>query len=252
MLNHPPTVSIITPCYNAARFLAPAIESVLGQTFHDWELIAADDHSTDESLNILRRYQAREPRIRLLALDQRRGPAGARNAAIEAARGSYVAFLDSDDLWLPDKLEHQIAFMQETASALSYTAYHKIDENGSLGALVSVPHTVDYRTLLFSNCIACSTAVYDMARLGKVFFPIIAKRQDHGLWLSILRDGLQAHGLDHPLMLYRVWSGSVSSNKLVAAAYQWKLYREIERLSLASTLLYFIGYAYRGVRKARL
>lgn len=244
-------VSIIMPSYNTARFLSATVESVLGQTFQDWELLVADDNSTDNSLDILNQYAAREPRIRVLALGQHHGPAGARNAAITAARGSYLAFLDSDDAWLPHKLERHIAFMQDTGSALSYTAYHKIHEDDSLGGLVSVPRTVDYNALLFSNCIGCSTAIYDTARLGKVFFPDIAKRQDHALWLKILRKGLRAHGLNDPLTLYRLRKQSVSSNKLVAAAYQWQLYRRVEGLTLWSTLVHFIGYAYRGVRKSQ-
>jgi glycosyltransferase involved in cell wall biosynthesis len=245
-------VSIIMPSYNTARFLRATVESVLGQSFSDWELLAADDHSTDNSRDILRHYRSRDPRIRVLALERHLGPAGARNAAISAARGSYMAFIDSDDVWLPQKLERHIAFMQGEGSALSYTAYHKIHEDDSLGGLVSVPSTVDYDALLYSNCIGCSTAIYDTARLGKVFFPDIARRQDHGLWLKILRKGLRAHGLNEPLTLYRVRKQSVSSNKFIAAAYQWQLYRRVEGLSLGSTLLHFAGYAYRGVRKMRV
>lgn len=246
------TVSIIMPSYNTARFLRATIESVLGQTFPDWELLVVDDHSTDNSMEILHDYEAREQRIQLLALEKRLGPAGARNAAIAVARGSYLAFLDSDDVWLPEKLERQIAFMQEAGSSLSYTAYRKIHEDDSPGGLVNVPSTVDYEALLYSNCIGCSTAIYDTTRLGKVFFPNIARRQDHGLWLKILRNGIRAHGLNHPLTLYRVRKESVSSNKLVAAAYQWQLYRQVVGLSLRSSLLHFVGYAYKGARKMRL
>lgn len=246
------TVSIIMPSYNTARFLSTTVDSVLAQTFQDWELIAVDDHSTDDSLDILRRYKAREPRMQVLSLREHVGPAGARNAATHAARGSYVAFLDSDDAWLPQKLERHIAFVRESAAALSFTAYRKIDEDDSLGGLVEVPNTVDYKALLYSNCIGCSTAIYDTVRLGKVFFPDIARRQDHGLWLKILRKGLRAHGLNDPLTLYRVRKQSVSSNKFIAAAYQWQLYRRVEGLSLGSTLLHFAGYAYQGVRKSRL
>lgn len=245
-------VSIIMPSYNTARFLRATVQSVLAQTFADWELLVVDDHSTDNSMDILRDCASREPRMQLLALGQRLGPAGARNAAIAAARGSYFAFLDSDDLWLPQKLERQIAFMQEASSPLSFTAYHKIHEDDSLGGLVNVPSTVDYDALLYSNCIGCSTAIYDAAHLGKTFFPDIARRQDHGLWLKILRKGHRAHGLNDPLTLYRVRKQSVSSNKLVAAAYQWRLYRQVEGLSLRSTLLHFVGYAYKGARKMRV
>lgn len=245
-------VSIVMPSYNTARFLRATVESVLAQTFDDWELLAADDQSTDESLEILHQYRSRDPRIRVLALDGHHGPAGARNAAISAARRPYIAFIDSDDIWLPRKLERHVAFMQEEGSALSFTAYRKIDEDDAPGGLVSVPRTVDYDALLYSNCIGCSTAIYDTARLGKVFFPDIPRRQDHGLWLKILRKGVRAHGLNDPLTLYRVRKKSVSSNKLVAAAYQWQLYRRVEGLSLGSALLHFAGYAYKGARKARL
>jgi glycosyltransferase involved in cell wall biosynthesis len=245
-------VSIIMPSFNTARFLRATVDSALSQTFEGWELLAADDQSTDGSREILHEYAARDPRIRVLDLHRRHGPAGARNAAISAARGPYIAFLDSDDIWCPQKLEHHLAFMRDNGSALSFTAYRKIDEDDAPGGLVSVPPTVDYEALLYSNCIGCSTAIYDADSLGKAFFPDIARRQDHGLWLKLLSRGLYAHGLNEPLTLYRVRKKSLSSNKLVAAAYQWQLYRRVVGLSVGSALLHFAGYAYKGARKARL
>ena len=247
-----PAVSVVMPSYNSARFLRAAVDSVLGQTYADLELIVADDGSTDDSLALLREYESRDSRVRVLALGQRQGPAVARNAGIRAANGSFIAFLDSDDAWLPAKLERHLEFMRKNDAVLSYTSYRKIQEDDSLGGLVDVPSRVDYHAMLYTNSNGCSTAIYDATRLGKVYFPDIIRRQDHGLWLGILRKQREAHGLSEPLTLYRIRKSSVSSNKLVAAAYQWQLYRRVVGLSFASTLIHFAVYFYSGVRKMRM
>jgi glycosyltransferase involved in cell wall biosynthesis len=252
-VNHDsPLVSIITPVYNSAVFLPATLNSICNQTFRNFEHLIVDDGSTDESLSILERYSALDSRIKIIRLKGNNGPARARNAAIEKARGRYIAFIDSDDLWLPHKLESQLAFMAEKQAAVSFTSYFKMTEEGSdTGGVVNALDVVSYRDLLKSNFIGCSTALYDTQKVGKVFMPDILKRQDYALWLKITKVGHTAYGLSTPLVRYRVRETSVSSNKLVAAKYHWKVLREVEGLSYISSAFYFIQYAYLGIRKKR-
>lgn len=243
-------VSIITPLYNSAKFIAEAIQSVLAQTFTEWEIIIVDDCSTDNSVEIVDNYQSIDSRIKLIRLETNSGPAIARNRAIEEAKGRYIAFLDSDDTWLPQKLEKQISFMKENKSVLSYAGYQKIDENGNSRGIVNVPLSVNYDTMLDSNYIPCLTAIYDSFKLGKIYMPNIMG-QDYGLWLKILKMGHVAYGINEPLAYYRERKKSFSSNKLTAARHQWKVYREVERLSLFNSVYHFMKYSYIGLRKYR-
>lgn len=242
-------VSIITPIYNCEQFLQETIKSVLEQTYTKWELILIDDCSTDNSLSIAEEAAKKDNRIRVIRLDQNSGPAIARNTGIEKAKSKYIAFLDSDDMWLPNKLEKQISFMEENQIPFTYTAYEKIDEDGSLRGIISVPEKVTYKELLNTNVIGCLTAIYNTEQLGKVYMPNIRKRQDYGLWLKILKKGIIAYGINEPLARYRVRRDSVSSNKLKAAQYQWKIYRQVEKLGYIRSIYHFISYAYHGYKK---
>lgn len=243
-------VSIVTPSYNSRRFIEGTIASVRAQTFTDWKMYIIDDASTDDTVDFVEQLAEAEPRIELIRLRTNSGPAVCRNTAIEAARGRYIAFLDSDDLWLPEKLERQIAFMQERQTALSYTAYRKMEEDGiQLRGVVHVPDSADYSRLLMTNVIGCLTAIYDCQQTGKMYMPLIPKRQDYGLWLSILKRGHTAHGLDECLAFYRLRRESVSRNKMLAAQYQWRIYREVEQLPLWTTMCCFAAYAWFGLRK---
>lgn len=243
-------VSIITPAFNSARFVRQTIESVQAQTYPSWEMIIVDDGSQDNTCEMVEEKADRDNRIRLIQLGENIGPAKSRNIAIDAASGRYIAFLDSDDQWLPDKLRKQIDFMQKHNSVLSYTAYNKIDVGGRrIGETMHVPERVDYHTLLLTNVIGCLTAVYDIRFLGKMYMPHISQKHDYALWLDILKRGHEANGLNECLALYRVRSDSISYNKLHAAFSQWKLYREIERLPWHRSTYYFINYAYHGFKK---
>lgn len=245
-------VSIITPSYNSAHFITKTIESVIEQTYQEWEIIIVDDCSTDNSIDIVKEYQTKDSRVKLIQLARNSGPAVARNKAIEEARGRYIAFLDSDDIWFSQKLEKQIPFMKEKDAVLSYTSYQKIEEDGTPRGTVKVPVSVNYKKMLNSNYIPCSTAVLDSYKLGKVLMPNILKRQDYGLWLKILKMGHIAYGINEPLAYYRVRRCSVSSNKLIAAKYQWKVYREVEKLDIFNSAYHFMKYAYIGLRKYRI
>jgi len=232
-------VSVITPLHNCALFLSDTIESVLAQTLQGLEMIIVDDCSSDNSLEIAHSFARQDSRIRVTRLENNSGPAVARNTAIKMAGGQYIAFLDSDDLWRPEKLEKQIAFMRTNGYAFSYTHYEKISESGQhLDQYVTPPERLSYSDLLKSNQIGCLTAVYDASILGKVYMPLIRKRQDYGLWLRILKTKSFAYGLPESLAFYRVRSKSVSSNKVEMLKYNWMLFRDVERLSVYRSSYY--------------
>jgi glycosyltransferase involved in cell wall biosynthesis len=243
-------VSIITPSYKSAKFISNAIESVLQQTYGDWEMIIIDDKSPDYSNKIIEEYVKKDHRIQLIRLEKNSGPAVARNKGIKEAQGRYIAFLDADDLWMPQKLEKQIAFMQRENIALSYTGYYRFEQSiEQTKDEITVPLMVDYHELLKQNIIGCLTAVYDTKVLGKVTMPLIRKRQDFGLWLKILREIPFAYGFNEPLAYYRMHNDSISSNKIISSLYNWKLYREVEKLPWYRAVYYFNWYIYKSLLK---
>ena len=243
-------VSIITPSFNSSRFLQETVDSVLSQTYQDWEMIIVDECSRDDSYDLAQENARRDPRIMARRLKENCGPAVARNTAIEMAKGQYIAFLDSDDIWLPQKLDKQIAFMRKQDAVLSYTAYEKIDEKGNRRQrYINIPPKGDYDDLLKGCFIGCLTAVYDAKRLGKVYMPQINRGQDYGLWLKILRSGYAAFGLDEVLALYRERQGTISSSKLIKAYYQWRIYRDLENISFLKSICFFYNYGIRGMQK---
>lgn len=244
-------VSVITPVFNCSRFIGKSIESVQAQTHVDWELICVDDGSTDGSGEIVQSYAERDSRIRLIRLDVNSGAAVARNAGLESASGRYIAFLDSDDLWLPLKLEIQLDFMQKNNVAFSFSAYARIDEENKVICTVGVPPQASYRELLKTSVIGCLTAVYDSAFFGKVPMPLTRKRQDFALWLQLLKRVDIACGIPEVLALYRVRPGSMSANKLDAARYTWNIYRKVEGLGFWLSCYYFYNYAVRGFLRTK-
>lgn len=244
-------VSIITPSHNSAPFISETIQSVLNQSFSDWELIIVDDCSTDNSVDVIQSFVERDSRIKLIQLSENSGAAVARNRAIEAAQGRYIAFLDSDDLWLPDKLKKQLAFMQTNDYPFCYAAYDKRDEHGQVFGHIGVPDRVSYSDLLKMCSIGCLTAMYDTEYFGKVTMPLIRKRQDLGLWLKLLKKTEYAYGLNQTLAQYRVRTDSISANKANAAKFTWRLYREVEGLNLMKASYYFSHYALRGLLRTK-
>ena len=246
-------ISIITPLFNTEIFIQSTIESVLSQTYQKWEMIIIDDGSTDGSVDIVRPFAKKDERINLICLPGNNGSAHARNEGIKNARGRYIAFLDSDDIWLPKKLEKQLRFMDRKNSPLTFTAYQKINENGKYIAQININKIkVGYTDLLKTNHIGCLTAMLDTQLIGgKISMPLIEKRHDHGLWLSILKKGHTAYGLNEVLGEYRIRGGSISDNKIDNIKYQWKLYREVEKLSLIRSMYYMFYYAWYGVVKWR-
>jgi teichuronic acid biosynthesis glycosyltransferase TuaG len=246
-----PLVSIITPSWNVERLIGETIESVQAQTLGDWELLIADDCSTDNTAAVIESYAARDPRVKLIRQPRNGGPALARQAAIEQAQGRFLAFLDSDDLWLPAKLERQVAFAREHRAALSYTAFRRINENGSVtGRLIAVPASLSYDQLLKNTSIATLTALVDRDLSG----PIAMKNEgydDFCLWLGILKPGHVAWGLNEDLARYRVRGVSVSSRPMRSAGWVWHIYRNVERLSLLKSAWCFAHWSARAWLKRR-
>ncbi|WP_111431593.1 glycosyltransferase family 2 protein [Rhodobacteraceae bacterium DSL-40] len=226
-----PRVSVVTPVWNAEATLAATVASVRAQTMSDWEMLLVDDGSSDRSAALTRTLAAEEPRLRLLGWPENRGAAAARNAAIAAARGRYVAFLDADDLWHPEKLAAQLEHMARTGAVFAFCSYRRVDAVGRVLGEVRVPASVDRVRLLHGNVIGCLTAIYDVAHFGRVEMPNLRRRQDYGLWLRLLARGGEAHGLDRVLADYRVGAGSLSANKVTALAATWELYRREAGLS---------------------
>ncbi len=244
-------ISIITPSYKSEKFIADTIQSVLNQTYQNWEMIIVDDVSPDNSNKIIEQYVKKDSRIKLIKLEKNSGPAVARNKAIEEAKGRYIAFLDADDLWKSEKLEKQIKFMQENNLAFTYGSYDLMDENGKgLGTFIT-KEKISYKEMLKTCSVGCLTALYDTQKLGKVYMPLILKRQDYGLWLRILKEIKTTQGILEPLATYRILKNSVSSNKFKAAQYQWKIYREVEKLNVFFSFYYFIHYVINGIIKYR-
>ena len=250
--DYPPLVSIITPTYNSIDYVSATIASVTSQEFHDWEHIIVDDASSDDTVALLNEHSARDSRIKVITLEKNGGAAVARNAAIDAASGRFIAFLDGDDLWLPNKLAVQIEYMLKTGAPFTYASYQVIDEQGKQRGQVIVPSRLTYGKILRNNSIGCLTAVYDTKYFGKIHMPLIRKRQDLGLWLRLLKRVQYAEGLSEVLAQYRIRPGSISHNKASAAKFTWKLYREVEKLPLPTALYYYLFYAINGAYKTYL
>lgn len=246
-------VSVIMPVYNSESFLEESIDSVLNQTYPNWELLIVDDCSTDKSPDILTRYAMQDKRIRCFKTASPSGsPCLPRNLAIEAAKGRYIAFLDSDDCWLPDKLERQLSLFTKVNTGIVFSNYEKISEASKRNnRVVEAPITVDYKYLLRGNVIGCLTAVYDTTKVGKMYF-IQHTHEDYILWLSILKKGFLAINTGTVEALYRVRRHSVSSNKWKVLSWQWDIYRNIEKVGLFKAMFYFIHYAYKAYKKAKI
>lgn len=236
------------PSYNAENFIEESINSVLAQTYQNWELLITDDVSKDNTVSIVKQYAKNEPRIKLVEKTNNGGAGVARNDSILRAKGRYIAFLDSDDLWMPEKLSKQISFMQHNNVPFSYAGYQKFTGDKKLLGEIIPPAETTYNELLNSNVIGCLTAIYDCQEIGKQYMPTIRKRQDMALWLHILKLTPKAVGIQESLAYYRVDVG-MSSNKIEMLKWQWRLYREVEQLSIIKSLKHFVIYALKGYLK---
>lgn len=226
-------VSIIMPAFNAEKYIGESIQSVMNQTFSNWELIIADDKSTDNTIEKIKQFN--DSRIRVIELSKNSGAAVARNKAIERAKGSYLAFLDSDDLWHPEKLEKQLAFMLENNILFSSTKYANVNSKNQLLDVTMNHSVLDYNGVL-KYCPGNSTVMYNVKELGKFYIPDIKKRNDFVMWLKVIKDAKNLYGLPEVLTYYRVREDGLSSNKSNLVKYQWKVYREFENLSVIKSI----------------
>ncbi len=241
-------VSIITPSYNSSRFIEECVGSVLSQTYDNWELLIVDDYSTDNSLQILKKYN--DKRIQLIELDKNVGAAESRNVAIRKAKGKYIAFLDSDDLWEPQKLEKQISFMETEDIAFSFSTYQPMsDDESKLYSIIHAPKIVTYSSYLKKTIIGCLTVIIDREKTGGFEMPNIRSSHDMALWLLIMRRGFDAYGLDENLARYRIVSTSNTANKWRAAKDVWMVYRQFEKLSFFYSIWCFLNYAFNAIIK---
>jgi teichuronic acid biosynthesis glycosyltransferase TuaG len=244
-------VSIITPAFNAAAYMEVTIASVQSQSYANWEMLVVDDCSSDNTMEIVELASAIDPRVRLIRQFKNGGPAAARNSALKAAKGRWIAFLDSDDLWLPQKLELQLDFQRSHSAKVTFTAFRRIKADGrQTGRFINIPERVGYRQLLGNTVIATSTVVIDREMSGE-FRMKAMYYDDFGCWLDLLRDGDVALGLQHDLMRYRVVDQSVSRNKRNSARQVWRTYRTVEKLGLLQAFWYFVNYAVNGYLKYR-
>ena len=189
-------VSIITPTYNCGPFIAETIASAQAQTYTNWEMIIVDDCSTDNTKAIVDEIAEKDPRVKYYCLSENSGAAVARTRAMELAEGEYMAFLDSDDLWMPEKLETQIAFMRDNGYAFSCTAYEQIDEESNpLGCVIKTVKKTDYNRLLLDCPVGNSSVMYSVEQMGKFEVPNIRKRNDDALWLQMLKKEKYIYGM---------------------------------------------------------
>lgn len=245
-------VSIITPAYNSAKFIAETIQSVQNQTHENWEMIIVDDGSSDETVAIVQAFIDEDKRIQCYKLEQNSGTGVARNFAIEKAKGDYMTFIDADDIWFPNFIENSIKTIEKTGNSFVFSSYKRSNE--SLEFVYSdfiVPQKVTYTDILKSNSISCLTAFVDIKTLGKKYMPLIRKRQDMGLWLNYLKVIPFAYGIQETQAIYRIRENSLSRNKSDLIQYQWQFYRAVEQLNIFQSLYYMAHWMYRGFMKYR-
>lgn len=245
-----PLVSVIMPSYNAEKYIAESIESVLHQTYRNWELLITDDCSCDRTPEIVQSYCQQDQRINFVVAKQHAGIAKTRNQSIARAKGQFIAFLDNDDLWVPEKIEKQVRFIVENNYAFVYSAYELMNEDGTLkGKTIKTAGVVDYNKYLRNTIIGSGTIMLDQNQTGSLVMPDNATSDDMALWCKILKDGHQAYPIPEVLMKYRVRSNSASANKLKAAKDVWLVYRKQEKLSFFHALTCFSCYAFNATIK---
>lgn len=243
-------VSIITANYNCEKFIEQTIDSVINQTFKNWELIIIDDFSSDNSIRIINNYLKKDNRIKLIKNLKNEGPAISRNKGIKIAKGKFIAFLDSDDLWHKNKLYDQLNFMDKNNYFFTYTHYNQIDEkNNFIKTISKLPPRVNYDQLIYSNPIGCLTVIINIEKLGKRYMENILKRQDYSLWLQYLKTIEFAYCFEENLGFYRIRKNSISSNKLKLLYYHYFIYFKIEKNNILRSIYYTLVYTLNNLKK---
>jgi teichuronic acid biosynthesis glycosyltransferase TuaG len=248
-----PQISVITPSYNSKKFISETLNSIQSQSLQDFEAIIIDDASPDNSADFISDILP-DKRFRLIRLRQNIGAAEARNVGLRSARGRYIAFLDADDVWHPDKLERQLRFMDQRKAAFSFTAYDVVDAKGrSVRGRIAVPCTINKEQYLGNTIIGCLTVIIDRSKFSQdILMPNLRSSHDMALWVNLLSECGIAHGLNEVLASYRIVSTSNTANKTKAALDVWNLYRRYLRYSLFSSMIFFFKYAYNAAKKRML
>lgn len=243
-------VSIITPLYNSEKYIGKTIQSVVNQSYKNFEMIIVDDCSGDKGVEIAESFSENDERIKLIKNEKNLGAALTRNVGLKEAKGRFIAFLDSDDLWEDTKLDKQVNFMLENNCPISFTSYELINElGGRLNHIISSVEKLTLTDYLKNTIIGCSTAMIDKSMTGEFEFLNIPTRQDTHLWITLLKKGISAYGIKEVLVKYRVHGGSISSNKVNAAKQVWNLYYNIEKFGFFKSSYYFVHYAFNAVKK---
>ena len=240
-----PLVSVVMPAYNAADFIAESIESVRQQTYTNWELLVIQDASNDSTEKILKNFQTQDARIKIHNLPTNQGAGFARNIGIKASKGEYIAFLDADDLWKKNKLRVQINYMKENDLSVCYSSYELIDEEGvPKKRKIQALQTLTFKRLLKANYIGNLTGIYNVKNLGKIYGPLIRKRQDWGLWLLALKKAGIAKGIQESLAYYRLRKNSISQNKFEMLQYNFLVYRKVMEFSILKSTYYLAAFLF--------
>lgn len=234
-------VSIVMPAHDAEAYISESISSVQRQTHQNWELLVIDDASHDQTVQVVEKLQATDNRIKLYPLPANQGAGFARNIGIKASEGDFIAFLDADDLWKPEKLETQLDFMEKNQVKVCYSSYDLLDEEGrSLGKRILALEDLPFSKLLKANYIGNLTGIYNASALGKIYCPLIRKRQDWGLWLLAVRKAGGASGIPGDLASYRVRKHSISQNKWEMLGYNYQVYRKVMEFSAVKSAFWML------------
>jgi len=243
-------VSIVTPVYNSARFISDTIDSIQSQTYKNWELLLIDDCSSDNSYEIIKSYMKDDNRIKYIKLEKNSGAAISRNTGIKNAKGRFIAFVDSDDLWKSRKLEVQVNYMLKHKIAFSFTSYRYIKEDGtSTNKIAKAPKKINYNGLLKNTIIGCSTVLIDKDIMGDFRMPLVRRGQDTATWLQLLKKEKYAYGIEDALVDYRLVGNSISSNKIKALKRTWNTYRNVENLGILKSCYVFCFYVFNAIKK---
>ncbi len=240
------------PAHNSNTTILESIESVISQTYSNWELLIINDLSSDDTLDIITDYSKSDKRIKIFNTDKSLGkPFYPRNLGIENANGRYIAFLDSDDIWFPTKLEHQIPLFEQADVAIAFSYYKKFSkglDDMKNRRIIKSPDIVKFNSALYGNPIGNLTGMYDVAKVGKVYFEDIGQ-EDYYLWLKILKQGYIAKNTKTLEALYRISKTSISHNKVNAAAWTWEIYRKVLGKNMIKLLFCYTIYMIRGILK---
>lgn len=244
-------ISIITPSYNSSSYIYQAYNSLISQSYKNWEWLITDDCSSDHTYDILKKIASKDERVKVFRNIENSGAAVSRNNSIKEASGDYIAFIDSDDCWLPLKLETQLKIMLAKKLDFSFTAFEMIDsDNNRLCKIVDSkqPCALTYNDMLRKKAtLGCSTVMLCRLSFDDLSMPLIRTGQDYGLWLKLLRKGGTAYPINDVLTYYRILPNSISRNKVKKAKRQWEIYRDIEKLSLLQSIECFCFYTWRAI-----